>query len=111
MQKLMIGAMTACVLILLLWVWRGSDCANPRTVSGIVQAKYVKRYGTKGADRYMVEIRTGKGVEIVQCRDSIWRLDWGAADTFAALREGETVTVRVAGWRVPFLSWFARIEG
>jgi hypothetical protein len=107
-MKNVISAFAVCVFCLLLWVGYSADCASPRTITGTVQSKYVKRFGK--SDRYVVEIRTESDVEIVQCRNCVWRLDWRSADKFASLREGETVTLQVAGWRLPFLSWFPRIE-
>ena len=84
------------------------DNANPRTVTGTVKRAYVKRYGK--TDRYVVEIETSKGVEIVQVRDSWWSLDFASADRYAQCQEGTEVTATVAGYRIPLLSTFPRMS-
>lgn len=90
-------------------IWFGYKCdtANPRTVEGTVKRSYVKRYSK--SDRYMVEIQTASGVELVQVRDCWWTLDFGSADRYAQCQEGQPIKATVAGYRIPLLSAFPRM--
>ena len=47
--------------------------------------------------------------EVFENSDSLFHLKWNSSDVQAKLREGEEYTVRVYGWRVPFLSQYRNI--
>jgi uncharacterized protein (DUF58 family) len=88
-----------------------ADCYHPREVTGLVKSRYIKNFGdgNNRRDRFMVEIDTDNGIEVIQCRDSSWALDWHSSDTYAILAEGQRVRITIAGPRVPFLSMFPRL--
>jgi hypothetical protein len=55
---------------------------------------------------YLVWSREG---EVFQVKDD-WRfLAWNSSDRYGQLQEGTVAQIKVAGWRVPFLSWYRNI--
>ena len=94
-----------------LWVGYKCDTANPRPVKGTVKARYIKNFGSarRPAERYVVELETPTGIEVVQVRDCWWNLDFGSADRYAQCSEGKEIEGTVAGYRIPFLSAFPRL--
>jgi len=66
---------------------------------------------TKGSgdslnSKYLVWSHEG---EVFEVTDSWAFLIWNSSDRYGQLREGETVIAEVAGWRVPFLSWYRNV--
>ena len=51
----------------------------------------------------------GEDVEAFEVTDSWIFLSWDASDRYGKLEEGTTHTVKVAGWRIPFLSRYRNI--
>lgn len=41
--------------------------------------------------------------------DSIWFGKFNSSDLYATIKEGDTLRLRVAGWRVPFMSMYPNI--
>jgi hypothetical protein len=47
--------------------------------------------------------------EVFENTDSLWYWKWDSADVQNELEVGQTYTVKVYGWRVPFLSMFRNV--
>lgn len=47
--------------------------------------------------------------EVFENTDSWLKLKFNSSDVYRDLKESETVTAEVCGWRVPFLSWYRNI--
>jgi len=47
--------------------------------------------------------------EVFENTDSWLYLKFSSSDLYAKLKEGKTYRVKVAGWRIPFLSWYKNI--
>jgi hypothetical protein len=47
--------------------------------------------------------------EVFQNTDSLWYWKWNSADVQNELKVGQEYTVKVYGWRVPFLSMFRNV--
>lgn len=47
--------------------------------------------------------------EVFENTDTIFYLKYRSSDLQRDLEEGQTFTVKVVGWRVPFLSWHRNI--
>lgn len=46
---------------------------------------------------------------VLEVSDVWWRLEFGSADTYSSLREGNKYKILTTGFRVPFLSVFPKI--
>jgi hypothetical protein len=55
---------------------------------------------------YLVWSREG---EVFEVTDDWAFLTWNSSDRYGQLQEGGIVNAKVAGWRVPFLSWYRNI--
>ena len=47
--------------------------------------------------------------EVFENTDSWLYLKFSSSDLYAKLKEGGTYRVKVAGWRIPFISWYKNI--
>jgi len=47
--------------------------------------------------------------EVFENTDSWLYLKFSSSDLYSKLKEGQTYKVKVAGWRIPFLSWYRNI--
>lgn len=47
--------------------------------------------------------------EVFENTDSWLYLKFSSSDLYSKLEEGQTYKVKVAGWRIPFLSWYRNI--
>jgi len=47
--------------------------------------------------------------DVFENTDSWLYLKFSSSDLYAKLEEGKTYRVKVAGWRIPFLSWYKNI--
>ena len=47
--------------------------------------------------------------EVLENTDSWLYLKFSSSDLYAKLKEGQTYKIKVAGWRIPFLSWYRNI--
>lgn len=47
--------------------------------------------------------------EVFEITDSVMFLRWDSSDLYGRMEAGKTYRVRVAGWRVPVLSWYRNI--
>lgn len=64
-----------------------------------------ERCASRDSCKYM--IYTDKGV--YQNTDSLLYWKWDSAEVYNELKVGKTYNLTVAGWRVPFLSWFPNV--
>lgn len=47
--------------------------------------------------------------ETFQNSDSIWHWKWNSSDIHGQLKEGDVLTAKVYGWRIPFLSAYRNV--
>lgn len=64
--------------------------------------------GTSSKYLIYTEDSTGQ-VRVFENTDNLFRFKWNSSDIQASLKIGETYTVEVVGYRVPFLSWYENI--
>ncbi len=62
--------------------------------------------GEGSSSYYLVWAKEG---EVFCVTDSWSFLRFDSSDRYGRLREGTQITARVAGWRVPFLSWYRNV--
>lgn len=62
--------------------------------------------GDSTTSRYLVWSREG---EVFEVTDDFLFSTWNSSDRYGQMQEGSTVTAKVAGWRVPFLSWYRNV--
>jgi hypothetical protein len=63
-------------------------------------------FGDSVESYYLVWSQAG---EVFQVKDDLSFLTWNSSDRYGQLKEGLTVTAKVAGWRIPFLSWYRNV--
>lgn len=70
-----------------------------------------ERINTSDESRYLVfaEIASTGETIVFENTDTFWRFKWNSSDIQGNLKIGETYTVTVVGWRVPFFSWYQNI--
>lgn len=73
------------------------------TVTITVTDKAVKRYDE--SDKYIIYTDN----ETFEITDKLLLGRFNSSDDYGRLKVGETYTVTVNGWRVPFLSWYRNI--
>lgn len=73
------------------------------TVTFTVQEKQVVT--DQGSSRYLVFT----GGEVFENTDCFTRFKFDSSDLQSELKEGETYTATVYGWRVPLFSWYRNI--
>ena len=80
---------------------------SAETVTFTVETKerVVDRSGENITSKYMVFADN----EVFKVVDTWSFLRWDSSDRYRNLKEGQTYTAKVAGWRVPFLSWYRNI--
>lgn len=47
--------------------------------------------------------------EVLENTDNLWYLKFKSSDLQNKLKIGETYKVKVAGWRIPFFSWYRNV--
>jgi heme/copper-type cytochrome/quinol oxidase subunit 2 len=80
------------------------------TISADVTEKYVKR--KSDSDEYRIATRSTNDtnqVEVFKNVDSILSFKFNSADVNARIAVGDTCTLRVNGFRVPWLSMFRNV--
>jgi len=93
------------VVVIILVIIALAKVNNKDIVTATVTSKTVKRTGD--SDRYMVF--TNK--ETFMVKDS-WLLgQFSSSDLFGRIKDGETYTFKVYGWRLPFFSSYRVIYG
>lgn len=73
------------------------------TVTITVTDKAIKRYDE--SDKYIIYTDN----ETFEITDEFLLGRFNSSDDYGRLKVGETYTVTVNGWRVPFLSWYRNI--
>jgi hypothetical protein len=73
------------------------------TVTIAVTDKAIKRYNE--SDKYIIYTDN----ETFEITDQFLLGRFNSSDDYGRLKVGETYTVTVNGWRVPFLSWYRNI--
>ena len=73
------------------------------TVTITVTDKAIKRYDK--SDKYIIFADE----ETFEITDDFLLGRFNSSDDYGSLKVGETYTVTVNGWRVPFLSWYRNI--
>lgn len=73
------------------------------TVTITVTDKAIKRYDE--SDKYIIYTDE----ETFEITDEFLLGRFNSSDDYGSLKVGETYTVTVNGWRVPFLSWYRNI--
>jgi hypothetical protein len=68
--------------------------------------RVVKGSGDSTQSYYLVWSREG---EVFTVNDSWSFLSWNSSDRYGKLHEGSKIKAQVAGWRVPFLSWYRNV--
>lgn len=79
------------------------ECGTQKTVTITVTDKAVKCYNN--SDKYIVYTEN----ETFEITDNLFVLRFNSSDDYGKLKVGETYTVTVNGWRVPFLSLYRNI--
>lgn len=72
-----------------------------------VEEKWIKQNPTTKQDQYLADVKFKDGTTaVIVCEDSwIW-WTFNASDRWARLKKGQTATVKLAGIRFPYLSWY-----
>ena len=68
--------------------------------------RVVKGSGDSTQSYYLVWSQEG---EVFTVNDSWSFLSWNSSDRYGKLHEGAKIKAQVAGWRVPFLSWYRNV--
>ncbi len=68
--------------------------------------RVTESYSDSVRSRYLVWSREG---EVFEVTDNWAFLTWNSSDRYGQLQEGVIVKAKVAGWRVPFFSWYRNI--
>ena len=88
------------------------DLGTVDHVSGHITNSYVKNEGNSGV-YYIVLQKDDGSTEVFQDTDSALQGKWNSSDVFAQLtsiqKNNQHVTLRVAGWRIPFLSMYRNV--
>lgn len=92
------------ILIILLVVFLGcgesiNKAINMRIETVTVTDKMVKE------ERYLIYSEN----TTYQISDSLLLWRWNSSDLYGQIMVGETYEIRVAGYRIPFLSWYPNI--
>lgn len=95
----------AVLFVGLLFLYPMAYCSSATTETFVVNEK--ERITTRDSGYYLV-FTDG---EVFENADSLLFMKFGSSDLYSKLKKGETYTVRVAGWRVPFLSMYRNILG
>ncbi|HNS64964.1 MAG TPA: hypothetical protein PKJ26_00535 [Candidatus Woesebacteria bacterium] len=96
-----------CLIILLILglIWIPIYRASGETITATV----VKTVIDDGATFFVLQQEGRQGVEIFENDDSWAFLKFDSNNLLMDIEVGQTYEFKIAGWRVPFLSWFRNI--
>lgn len=100
-----IAAIVAVVSMLLLGIGFPYWTADTVTITVTDKERVVKRNGNSVSSKYLVFTET----ETFENTDCLARFKFNSSDVQGRLKTGETYTVDVYGWRIPFLSAYRNI--
>lgn len=95
------------LFVVLVLVWGLAYLGSVKQETIIVKNKERAVFGSgeQAHGKYMVYTTN----EVFENTDSGWFMKFNSADIQNQLEPGKTYKVKVAGWRVPFFSWFRNI--
>lgn len=85
-------------------IYAGFYYDSADTIDITVNAKDIK-YKSSDA-KYLVSAASG---EVFEITDTYTFMRFDSSDTYFKLQSGATYRCKVAGWRVPYLSWYRNI--
>ena len=103
-----IGAIVIAILVLVIGIGMVKSYYSEKTYQISVTEKDIKNYGDGGKFLVFAELEDGT-IRVFSIEDTLIKGRWDSADDYARIHVGESYTVTVIGWRVPFLSWYENI--
>ena len=103
-----IGAIVIAILVLVIGIGMVKSYYSEKTYQISVTEKDIKNYGDGGKFLVFAELEDGT-IRVFSIEDTLIKGRWDSADDYARIQVGESYTVTVIGWRVPFLSWYENI--
>ena len=100
-----IAIIVAIVSMLLLGIGFPYWTADTVTITVTDKERVVERSGNSVSSKYLVFTET----ETFENTDCLARFKFNSSDVQGRLKTGETYTVDVYGWRIPFLSAYRNI--
>lgn len=88
------------------WIYAYRSSSEVITFTVDRRERVTQSSGDSTKSYYLVWSREG---EVFQVTDDWAFLTWDSSDRYGRLKEGSTVTAKVAGWRVPFFSWYRNL--
>jgi prepilin-type N-terminal cleavage/methylation domain-containing protein len=103
--ELLIGITIGVIVLSLLFIGPiARHMSKTNTIMTVDRRERVNQNNEKS--RYLIWSKEG---EVFQCTDDWAFLKWNSSDVYGQLKEGGQYRVEVAGWRVPFFSWYRNI--
>lgn len=93
-------------VICLSWMYAYRTSSDMVTFTVDHRERITQMSGDSVESYYLVWSREG---EVFKVTDDWLFLTWNSSDRYGQLKEGSTVTAKVAGWRVPILSWYRNV--
>lgn len=85
-------------------IYAGFYHASAETVEIVVDAKDIKYHNNDA--KYLVSSDSG---EVFEITDTYTFMRFDSSDLYFNMQPGVTYSCKVAGWRVPYLSWYRNI--
>ena len=104
-----LGFVLVIFLIIGVFIFNVSANYNEHTYTVTITDK--ERVNDEDSSKYLVfgeDIKTGE-TRVFQNTDSFFRGKFNSSNVYGSLKEGETYTITVVGYRIPLLSWYENI--
>ena len=104
-----LGFVLVVFLIIGVIIFSASASYNEHTYTVTITDK--ERVYDKDSSKYLVfgeDVETGE-TRVFQNTDSFFRGKFDSSNVYGSLKEGETYTITVVGYRIPLFSWYENI--
>ena len=104
-----LGFVLVIFLIIGVFIFNVSANYNEHTYTVTITDK--ERVNDEDSSKYLVfgeDIKTGE-TRVFQNTDSFIRGKFNSSNVYGSLKEGETYTITVVGYRIPLFSWYENI--